>query len=125
MLQTILLLWGFVFTFFLPGACLTELFANRLPAGIKLLLYSVISVIVSTFLVYSVSLVLGFSRYSILLSSVVFLPLLWEARRNIFRTFMKVWSDHRWAIFLSVVVYFLYGIALYPAIFALHNGYLP
>ena len=124
MLQTILLLWGFVFTFFLPGACLTELFANRLPAGIKLLLYSVISVIVSTFLVYSVSLVLGFSRYSILLSSVVFLPLLWEARRNIFRTFMKVWSDHRWAIFLSVVVYFLYGIALYPAIFALHNGYL-
>lgn len=71
-LSVSLLILGFVFTFFISGALLVESFIDYLPARIKFPLYFILSVIVSTCVVYLVSLILGFSRFSILLSFLLF-----------------------------------------------------
>lgn len=119
----LLLVWGFVFTFFLPGASLTEFFWGELPARIKFFLYFILSVFVSTFLTYLVSLVIGFSRYSILVSSAFFLPAIWVVRHEIRITFKKVWRNHRWALIMSGLIYLIFCTALFPAIFTQHNDY--
>lgn len=62
----ILLVIGFIFTFFVPGFLIIETFFSELFFIQKLPLYLLISVLTSTYTIYIISLGIGFSRSSIL-----------------------------------------------------------
>ncbi len=124
MLDHFLLLLGFFFTFFLPGYLIVENFFPEIPKLYRLPLYFLLSILVSTYLVYFLSLILGFSRFSILLS--IFLILLWflihlSKNKKISLNLLK---EHRAGLFLSLFVFLVYFIALYPAIFRIYQGYI-
>lgn len=121
-----LLILGFIFTFFIPGFLIIETFFRELPIIQKLPLQLLISVMVSTYAVYIVSLVLGFSRTSILLTILFFL--VWflilllskKIRLGINRNFLR---DHAGALIVSLVIFILFFTALYPAIFSRYQDY--
>jgi uncharacterized membrane protein len=124
MLDYLLLILGFLFTFFLPGYLIIETFFKEIPKIYQLPLYFLLSIIVSTYLVYFLSLIFGFSRFSILFS--LFLFFLWflfylfkNKRIN-----LNLQREHDLGIFLSLFVFLIYFVALYPAIFKIYRGYI-
>jgi hypothetical protein len=123
-LDLALLILGFVFTFFVPGFVVIETFFPRLKRIQKLPLYLLLSVLVSTYLVYFVSLIMGFSRLSILTSFMLFIPwLIWlcHSRRANPKTLIS--KKHFLAIVISLVIFTVFLVALYPGIFSLHDNY--
>lgn len=124
MLDYFLLILGFLFTFFLPGYLIIETFFTEIPKIYRLPLYFILSVVVSTYLVYFLSLIFGFSKFSILFS--IFLFFLWflfylfkNERIN-----LNLQREHDIGIFLSLFVFLIYFVALYPAIFKIYQGYI-
>ncbi len=95
-----------------------------MPIIQKLPLQLLTSVMVSTYAVYVVSLGLGFSRISILLTILIFLVWLviflsgkkFKFNRNFLR-------EHSTALFISLLIFFLFLAALYPAIFSRYQNY--
>lgn len=120
----ILLLLGFIFTFFVPGLYVVENFFPKLPIRIKFPLILLLSVILSSYLVYVISLLVGFSRYSILLSFAFFLPWLVTSGREIGLIFKKYFQNHKEALFLALFLFGLFFLSLYPAIFSEYKGYI-
>ena len=114
-----LLLLAFVFTFLIPGLYLIENFFPKLPSRIKIALCPLLSLIVSTYLVYFISLLIGFSRYSIILCFLAFFPWLVFYSRRKFRwgSFIGFLLKNRRQLILAVAVAFLFWLALFPAIF--------
>ena len=124
MLVHFLLILGFFFTFFLPGYLIIENFFPEIPKIYRLPLYFLLSILVSTYLVYFLSLILGFSRLSILVS--IFLIFLWFLI-HLFRKkelSLNLLKEHNLGVFLSLFVFLVYFIALYPAIFKIYQGYI-
>ncbi len=110
-----LLVLGFIFSFFLPGFLIIESFFKDLPKIEKIPLYIILSLLVSTYLVYFLSLIFGFSRLTIVFSFLVFIPWL-LAKKEIWKSFG--WPrEHRGILLFSVGVFLVYFISLYPAIF--------
>jgi len=123
-LSVSLLIFGFVFTFFISGALLVESFLNHLPARTKFPLYFILSVIVSTYAAYLVSLILGFSRFSILLSFLLFSFLFPSTFRRVIKTVKFYLRHHAISIGLGLFIFALFLISLYPGIFTWYNGYI-
>lgn len=123
-LSVSLLILGFVFTFFISGALLVESFIDYLPARIKFPLYFILSVIVSTCVVYLVSLILGFSRFSILLSFLLFFFLFPSKFSRVIKTVKFYLRHHAISLGLGLFIFALFLISLYPGIFTWYNGYI-
>lgn len=124
-INLILLILGFIFTFFVPGFLVIELFFNELPAFSKLPLYLLISVLFSTYAVYFISLIFGFSRTSIIITFFVFglalLILLLKRRKGI--SLFYSFKEHAGSLLLSIIIFALFFAALYPAIFYPYKNY--
>lgn len=124
MIDYFLLILGFFFTFFLPGFVLIETFFQNLPSFLKFPAIFVLSVIISTYLVYFFSLFLGFSRFSILLVFslilIWFLILLFRSKKPL--SFFP--KEHKEALIFAALVFLVYFVALYPAIFKEYQGYI-
>lgn len=122
----ILLALGFLFTFFVPGFVAIEVFFKELPSLVKLPLYLLTSVLISTYAVYIVSLLIGFSKRSILitfsLSAVLFILLVIK-RKNILAQFSDNIKKLFLPLFISIIIFIMFFLALFPAIFSYHNGY--
>lgn len=125
-LDYILLFLGFVFTFIIPGLCIVNTFFPKLPSRIKIALIPIFSVLSSTYLIYFASLLLGFSRQTVLLCVLLFLPwfiyiLINSLRLKHIRRFV---FGNKYQLSLGLLIFTLFFIALYPAIFTWHNGYI-
>lgn len=114
----------FCFYFFISGALLVESFIDYLPARIKFPLYFILSVIVSTCVVYLVSLILGFSRFSILLSFLLFFFLFPSKFSRVIKTVKFYLRHHAISLGLGLFIFALFLISLYPGIFTWYNGYI-
>jgi uncharacterized membrane protein len=119
-----LLVIGFLFTFFISGSFVVELFFPKLPVRIKFPLYFILSLIISTYIVYLVSLLLGFSRYSIIVSFSLFVPLLIYVLKDITKTVGSYVRKHFPGLIGGIFIFVLFFSSLYPAIFTWHNGYI-
>lgn len=120
----ILLVIGFIFTFLVPGICVLQFFFPALPARIKIPLVPILSVLVSTYFVYVVSLVMGYSRFSILVAFFFFIPFLSLVFREFWRDFILIRKTHYLGLLVAVFVFLIYLLALYPGIFTKYNGYI-
>lgn len=118
----LLLFWGFVFSFFLPGYLIIQNFYAYLPTYKKIPLIGVTSIIVSTYLVYFVFIVFGFSRvvlgFLIALLSLIFI--LYALKQKFI---FKKRSLPKRALFISAFIYILFFAALAPGIMTFFNGY--
>lgn len=125
-LDHFLLALGFLFTFFLPGFLIIETFFAYLPKIQKLPLYFLLSVLVSTWSVYFLSFLLGYSRTTIL---IVFVPfLVWlvfylKGRRPLSLFSVFPFRQHWLILIMSLLIFLIFTISLYPAILSWHNGY--
>lgn len=121
----LLLFIGFSFTFFLPGFLVIETFFKNLAKIQKIPLYFFLSVLVSTYLVYFVSHILGYSRASVIFSFLLFIPwIIWVIKRTGSLKSYLPERKHYPAVFLSLFIFAFFLIALYPAIFTKHKGYI-
>lgn len=126
MIDLLLLVLGFVFTFFIPGFLIIETFFAELSLLQKLPLYSLISVLISTYTVYLVSLILGFSRFSILLSFLIFgvwLMILFAKKKFRIELSLNFVKTHTTALLLTLLIFTLFLAALYPGIFFHYKDY--
>lgn len=73
-------IYAIFFTFFLPGFVFVNIFFRDLESLEKLVLLLFLSVLFSTQLVYWISMIIGYSKVSIVLSGFIFLPLLFLFR---------------------------------------------
>lgn len=119
-----LLVLGFIFTFFIPGFLIIETFFPEIPVIQKLPLQLLTSVLVSTYSVYVAGLLLGFSRISILLTILIYAIwlIIFLINKKVKGSF-SYFRGHRVAIYLSLVIFTLFLIALYPAIFSSYQNY--
>ena len=120
---SLLLAYGFLFTFFVPGYVLIEGFYSYLPRIQKLPLYMLVSVLLSTWSIFLTSYIFGYSRLTIILTFALFLPgLFWVIlRRNIKHLYPK---KHLMAVVLALIALILFVVALYPAIFYQYHDYI-
>lgn len=123
MIDYTFLLIGLIYATILPGFVVTELLLPKIAFWKKLPLYLILSVTVSCYFSYFVSLIFGFTRGTLLGCFLVFLFLfvyiLIRKKVNIADGVRKNWA----IILIGVLVYAVYFISLYPAIFRLHEGY--
>jgi uncharacterized membrane protein len=119
-----LLIAGFLFTYLVPGLFIINNFFPKLSSRVKIALVPVISVITSTYLVYFLSLIIGFTRYSILLSFLSFCPwliyfLVKDFKPKSFRLSIR---KHFIQLFLGFSIFVIFFLALYPGIFTTRGG---
>ena len=124
MTENLLLILGLIFTFFIPGICIIETFWKDLPKLQKLPLYILVSLISSTYLVYILSLIFGFGRETILLSFILYA--LWSMLLILKRGTIPVSipKEHLRHLSVSLIIFVLFLVALYPAIFTRHGNYI-
>jgi len=118
----LLLFWGFVCTFMLPGFVLIQGFYSYLPVYKKMPLIGVTSIIISTYASYFSFLIFGYSR---LVLTVVFLLISLSFLVTIYVRgfkFKKIKLPKRMLV-LSGFIYFLFLGALAPGIMTYFNGY--
>lgn len=123
-IDTFLIIFAYLFTFLIPGVYVVENFFEKLPSRFKLPLYILLSIMVSTYSVFLISVVLGYSRYSILVASSFFLP--WSIyffKRNVLEIF-KVITENLTQFLIGLFVFCIYLLALYPGIFTINDGYV-
>lgn len=101
-----------------------ELFFNKIRFEIKFALYFVVSLIVSTYLVYFVAFIFGLGRLTVLLTLSPFLlfsvPLLIKRKSD----FSEYFKSNKKGIFTALFMAVVYFIALYPAILGREDNYL-
>jgi hypothetical protein len=124
MIDFLFLILAYCLTYCLVGFVFIEVFYKNLPIRIKFPLYFVLSLILSTFIVYFSSLLFGLTEYTVKISLIPFLflsiPLMvkrFDELKVYLISHIKLFS----ITFLVVAVYFL---ALYPAILGKKDGYL-
>ncbi len=122
-MDTVLLVVGLLFSFFVPGFCVVETFFNFLPSWVKMPLYPLLSVFLFTYSVYFLALILGLNKWVILLVIIFyliyFLFVFWK-RHN---SFVVVLKEHLLAFIFAALVFLIYFFALYPGIFTKFSGY--
>ena len=111
---SILMVTGLLYCFFVCGFLFIETFYPELPGIQKASLYMVCSVVLSTYLIYGLSLVFGFSRETVFLGYLLISGwLVWYLARG---KRIKIRIDHKGAVILAVLAYGVFFAALYPAI---------
>lgn len=123
-LESSLLISGYLFTFLIPGMYIVECYFSKFPKKFKLPLYMLLSVTVSTYLIYFVSLLIGFSRYSIIISFIFFIPWIVIHIKSISKTLFDLFKSQYLPLSFSIIVFLIYLISLYPGIFTDHDGYI-
>ncbi len=118
----LLLVWGLIATFFLPGYLVIQGFYAYLPKYKKIPLIGAISVIISTYLLYFSLFIMGFSRYVV---GMVFLFLsfafwLYVCRQGFV---FNIRSRNAHTFLLAGFIYLLFFLALAPGIMTRFNGY--
>ncbi len=102
---------------------MVETFLSNLNLWKKIPLYLTLSVVISTFFSYFAGLVFGFNRLTLIgCFGIFFLLLVILISRRGTKIITGV-SLNKTIIFTGLFVYLIYFIALYPAIFNLHDGY--
>lgn len=123
-IDIILLVFAYLFTFLIPGTYIIETFFEKVPSRFKLPLYLLLSVMVSTYSVFATSMLLGYSRYSILVASSFFLPwYIFYFKKNIILLF-RIIKDNLLQFSLGLLIFVVYLTALYPGIFTVFDGYV-
>lgn len=108
------------FSFFVPGWAFVEYFFSSLRPYEKLPLYLILSVLLSTLIIWVLSFIFGYSVSLIIICYLLF---------GIFAIFVYLkkktgFNFDKQQVFVGTFFYLLFFIALYPGIFAFHNGYL-
>lgn len=122
-MEAALLIAGILFSFFIPGFCVVETFFVYLPSHIKLALYPLLSIFLSTYSVYFLAIFLGFSKWVVLFVIffylIFFLFVFWKRYTN----FFIVLKDSYFVIIFAVLIFLIYFLSLYPGIFTEFDGY--
>lgn len=122
MVNYIFLSLGILYVTILPGFVIVEHFFNKLTFWKKVPLYLSISIVVSTYLTYFVSLLFGFNRFVIICLAVLFILLSLIKLRNAHLDIQKV-KKYFSVIMISVFIYLAFFIPLFVGIFRFHQGY--
>jgi hypothetical protein len=118
------LIFAYLFTFLIPGTYIVENFFEKIPSRFKLPLYLLLSVMVSTYIVFVTSMILGYSRYSIVVASSFFLPwYVFYFKKNTILLF-RIIKENLLQFSLGLLVFGIYLTALYPGIFTTFGGYI-
>ncbi len=105
----------------MPGFVFVEAFYHKLPGIQKIQLYLLVSIIVSSFLAYFLGVIFGFSRLSLILGLILTtICLVWVVWIRKVR--LHNLKKELGVIVFSLFVYFIFLVALYPAIFKPLNG---
>lgn len=112
---------GYLFTFWVPGFILIEQFVPQWPKTLKLPSYLILSVLVSTHVLYLLSYVWGFSFNLIIVVMGVSLP--WFIFRLQRFKGSLIDKHHLGALLISLGIALVFAIAVYPGIFTKHQGY--
>lgn len=118
------LLVGYLFTFLIPGMYFIETYFPKLPKRFKIPIYLLLSVMISAYLVYFVSIIIGFSRYSILVSFSFFIPWIIINFKKSVKTLFRIVKKYLLPIIFSLLVFLIYFISLFPGIFTPHRGFI-
>jgi hypothetical protein len=128
LINILLLIWGFIFVFFAPGFLALEMFFPKIKGIEKLPFVLLLSVFISTYLVFLTSLLFGYSAVTIFFTSLPFIVSLlfslYKKREEGFTNFKKIFKEHFWGISLSLLFLLIFFVALYPAIFTFYHGYI-
>lgn len=117
MINYTLLFVGLLYITFLPGFVVTEYLLPRLKFYIKLPLYFVFSVLVSTYFSYFSALIMGFNRNTILFNFLIFILLsLPIVVRKYKELLVNVKTEYK-LILVSLLVFFIFFIPLNQGIF--------
>ena len=107
----------------LPGFTLTELLLPKIEFWKKIPLYLGLSVVTSSYFSYFSALIFGFNRQTLLVCflffAALFIYVLCLKKKRIGDGLKENWQ----AILTGLLVYAAFFLALYPAIFRLHNSY--
>lgn len=123
-IDILFLIFAYLFTFLIPGLYIVENFFESINSRLKLPLYLLLSIMVSTYAVFATSLIMGYSRFSILVASSLFLPwFIYFAKKNFF-IILKVINENHVQFIVGLVVFLIYITALYPGIFTVNDGYV-
>jgi hypothetical protein len=113
---------GLIYATFLPGFVITELFLPKLAFWKKLPLYQILSVIISCFFSYFTAIIFGFTRETLFGCFLFFLALLIyvliKKKPNVIAGIKKNLP----IILIGILIYLVFFIALFPAIFGIFNG---
>jgi hypothetical protein len=120
MINYIFLFIGIIYVTLLPGFVLTEFLLPKFSVWIKIPLYFLLSVIISSYFSYFTSLVFGFNRLTLIGCFTPFLIL--SVYLLIKRSFLFNIKENLIPLSVGVFVYVIFFVSLYPAIFKLYNG---
>jgi hypothetical protein len=116
------LIYGIILTLFLPGFIVVNIFFKELERIEKLVLTLFLSVVLSTQLVYWLSIVIGYSKISIVLAGLLFIPAIFFVRLE--------WKDFRQvdfrllkhpAILLTIGTFFIFYLVLSGSVWVLQG----
>ena len=121
------LVTALLFTLFVPGYVIVEQYFKHLNIQEKLLLYPLLSVLISTHLIYFLSLAFGYSRRTILITfSVLFafllLFLLCDTETGTKRRDLQLYSLK--GVFLSSGIALFAYLVLSKSVWVWHRGYV-
>ncbi len=122
LINTSLLLAGFVFTFFIPGFLVVETFFKDLPKFFKIPPYMILSLEISTYFIYLAGLIFGLNRVVVISSLIIFFVLfgIFIKKHGLPKILSK---SQKLFLVLGGIVYFILFAALYRAIFFPHGNY--
>jgi hypothetical protein len=116
----ILLGVGLIFNFYIPGSVFASFFLKNIKNIYKLPLTLLLSVLLSTNFIYLLSLIFGYSDITILTTYVIWTMLYIFTNKKV-----SLEKKHYFAIGMSILVFFIFVISLFPAIWCGRRGYCP
>lgn len=120
---TFLLLTYFI-VFFSFGYPIVEYLLPNIKTTIKFPLYFISSILFSTYTIYLVSLVFGYTRIVVLAVLFISLLVFFFAVRKKYKALLNYAIHHKIALLVSFVVFVLYSFVLYPGIFGMNENYV-
>lgn len=123
MLNYILLTFGFFACFFMVGFVFTEFFIPKLRFRLKVPLYFLLSVLISTYYIYLISLIFDFSRTTVTVSLFILVPLFISKFIKRKKEIVNYIKSNLRILILCTTVFTIYFVVLMPAILSLHNGH--
>jgi hypothetical protein len=118
-------LLAFLFAFFIPGYVIVEAFFRELKPAEKLLLYVLLSVLVSTHAVYWSSMVFGYSKETIILVSSLFIPFFLFLPDFLVKNSAKSFGEiDKAGIIFSIIVFLITFFTLFYSVWVPTENYI-
>lgn len=105
-----------LYTTFIPGFIFIEFLLPKLKTYIKIPLYLIFSVFISTYLTYSLSLVTGYTKNSVLFTTLFFLGLFLVVLKKR-RINLKTFFECKGQLISGILIYLIFFISLNAGIF--------